>query len=72
MFRVVATGKNKNYGQFKEKRVLANSFIRTAIKREWIFPNIKYIGNGNEWWSLQTARRIAGDIEKERRIEGLE
>jgi hypothetical protein len=65
MFRVIATGRNKNYGKFKEKRLIADNFIRCALKRGWIFPNIKYVGDGRTLISTLCAFRIADEIKKE-------
>lgn len=65
MFRVIATGKNKNYGKFKEKRLIANNYIRCALKRGWIFPNIKYVGDGHAMISFLCALRTADEIKSE-------
>lgn len=47
MFEVVATGKNENYGQAGQKRLLADTLLLNAVKKNWVHPYVKYDGVGN-------------------------
>lgn len=46
MFQVTCTGKNPNYGQKGEIRLLADTFLMVAVKKGWVETTVKYAGKG--------------------------
>jgi len=47
MYAVTTTGVNENYGKKDHRRLIANSYVRNAIKKGYIKPEVKYAGWGS-------------------------
>jgi hypothetical protein len=67
MFRVTTTGKNPNYGKKGQKRHLADTFLMVAVKRGWIEPQVKYVGQGGGQLRIIDTHdkcRLCGQVKK--------
>jgi hypothetical protein len=48
MFKVIATGKNKNYGLKGQIRLLNDHYVVIALKEDWIEGVVIYVGRGKK------------------------
>ena len=58
MFKVITTGMNLNYGKKGEIRLLGDTFVIYAIKKNWIKPKIEWIEDGQHRLKIIDTKRL--------------